>query len=271
MISSWLTYAWLDNEDRDVDYVAQELKAAGINIKLDKWDLLSGSRLWEQIDSFIQDKDKSDAWLFFATENSLNNPKCMEEYYYALDRALNSRGEKFPIIAIFPSSVDKTLIPAGIKTRLYVSLADDNWKERVLSGLRGEQSIIREGTVSPFYLKVHRMVNESTEQNYAIEMRPRAGQWSPFMVLVPLGEKGGVHPNLVHGHAGSIPMASQISISDGSSKDGNWWYIKSSNQATPSQSFYLICKELPREIGFGPVQNGQISGFTVKKENFSFD
>ena len=37
MATAWITYAW-DNEDQTIEFVAQELKAAGLNVKLDRWD-----------------------------------------------------------------------------------------------------------------------------------------------------------------------------------------------------------------------------------------
>ena len=35
----WLTYAWLDNAEQDVDYIAQELRRLGLNVQLDRWNL----------------------------------------------------------------------------------------------------------------------------------------------------------------------------------------------------------------------------------------
>src|SRR3972149_3473502 len=131
--SVWLTYAWEDNKGNDVDFVAQELVNKGIDIKLDRWNLTAGKRLWEQIESFIRDPAKSDGWLFYATQNSLGSEKCKEEYYYALDRALETRGGEFPVIALFPTTVDESLIPTGIKTRLFVSITDPEWKERIIA------------------------------------------------------------------------------------------------------------------------------------------
>ncbi|GAH97852.1 unnamed protein product, partial [marine sediment metagenome] len=122
--SIWITYAWDDNADGDVDFAAQELIRKGLDVKLDRWNLTAGKRLWEQIESFIQDPVKSDGWLLYTTQTSLGNEKCKEEFAYALDRALSTRGGDFPVIALFPATVEESLIPAGIKTRLFVSLTD---------------------------------------------------------------------------------------------------------------------------------------------------
>ena len=34
MASIWMTYAWKDNENKDVDFVAQELKGAGLTVNV---------------------------------------------------------------------------------------------------------------------------------------------------------------------------------------------------------------------------------------------
>jgi hypothetical protein len=47
-----------------------------------------------------------------------------EERAYALDRALSTRGGDFPIIALFPSSVETSLIPASIRVRLDLDAGD---------------------------------------------------------------------------------------------------------------------------------------------------
>jgi hypothetical protein len=38
MATAWITYAWKDNEDQMIEFVAQELGAAGLDVKLDRWD-----------------------------------------------------------------------------------------------------------------------------------------------------------------------------------------------------------------------------------------
>jgi len=89
MATVWLTYAWGDNRQQDVEFVAQELKDAGIEVKLDRWNIQAGKRLWEQIENFIQERKSCDAWVIYATQNSLGSEPCKEEYAYALDRAIN--------------------------------------------------------------------------------------------------------------------------------------------------------------------------------------
>src|SRR5258705_9124152 len=92
MATAWITYSWKDNQDGDVDFIAQELVRAGLAIKLDRWNIQAGKRLWEQIEKFITDADQCDGWIMYATQNSLASEPCREELAYALDRALSMRG-----------------------------------------------------------------------------------------------------------------------------------------------------------------------------------
>jgi hypothetical protein len=57
----WLTYAWVDNEEADVDHVIGELNRAGLDVHFDKRKIIAGQRLWSQIDRFITDPQQTDS------------------------------------------------------------------------------------------------------------------------------------------------------------------------------------------------------------------
>ena len=251
--SVWLTYAWEDNKDLEVDYVAQELIRAGVDVKLDRWNLTAGKPLWEQIGSFIQDSEKSDGWILYATQASLGSEKCKEEFTYALDRALNTRGEQFPVIGLFPATVDNNLIPAGIKTRLYVSTTDPDWKERIVSAIEERLPNIIKTQIEPYAITIHQRNLKRGYKKLAIEIRPRAGTWSPFFVAVPAEEKDQISPSLSHGPANRIDRGMCILFGTGDqlSSDGKLWVMYASNEATPTQSYFVFCNELPSVIFFG--------------------
>lgn len=145
MPTVWLTYAWDDNKADDVTFVAQQIQAAGLVVKMDRWVIGAGTRLWEQIENHITNPGLSDVWVIYATQISLGSQACKEEYAYALDRALHTRGGGFPVIALFPTSVDSTLIPAGIRTRLYVSLTDPDWIERIKAAAEQRSGTCQDG------------------------------------------------------------------------------------------------------------------------------
>lgn len=250
--SVWITYAWDDNKDGDVDFTAQELVRAGLDVKLDRWNLGAGKRLWEQIEKFIGEPSQSNAWLLYATQASLGSEKCKEEFAYALGRALETRGSEFPIIALFPATVDSDLIPAGIKTRLFVSITDPDWKERIVAAVEERTPSITKVNVEPYDLNIHK-----SGEGHVIEVRPRAGTWSPFIAAIPMNEKEAVSPSLSHGPAKNIPSACMLmNCGDGISSDGRLWLMYAGNQATPTQSYFIFCKRLPSILIFG-INGGQ--------------
>lgn len=256
MATVWLTYAWADNSDQDADFVAQELIRAGLQVKIDRWNLSAGKRLWEQIEHFICNAAECDGWVLYATPNSLGSEACREEFAYALDRALRARGGTFPVIGLFPATVDPALIPAAIRTRLYVSLTDPNWKERIKAAAESRAPNIPLSELAPYLLRVHSNP-QGAPQPYSIEVRPRAGTWSPFLAGVPLSERAGVNPSIMFGASGRVPFAGALfATGSGPSDDQNWWLMFAQNEATPTQSYFIHCKQLPSKLLFG-VNGGQ--------------
>lgn len=188
MATVWITYAWADNEHQDVDFIAQELQRAGLTVKLDRWNLAAGKRLWEQIDAFICKPKESDAWVLVATNNSLASEPCKEEFAYALDRALKSRGDAFPVIALFLTHADPALIPAGVRTRLYLSITDPDWKERIVAAAERRPHATSRPDVQPFHLRVHTLQWRS--KPIAIEVRRGLASGPPSLraFLLPNGK-----------------------------------------------------------------------------------
>lgn len=250
MAKIWITYAWADNQQKDVDFIAQELQQAGVEVLLDRWNILAGNRLWSQIENFICSKEESDAWLLIATHNSLSSESCKEEFAYALDRALNSRGEGFPVIGLFLGPVDQSLIPASIQTRLYVSVTDPDWKERIIAATERRGTRLQQHTVYPFHLSIHE--NQPGDKPIAIEVRPRAGVWAPFIAGIPMNEKEVVQPSIMIGPR-DIPTRSGILVNCGKefSPKEDMWVMFAGNQATPTESYYIWCSKLPSTLVFG--------------------
>lgn len=254
MSTVWITYAWADNAHGDIDFIAQELVAAGVDVKLDRWNISAGGRLWEQIQAFISDEQHTDGWLFVATHTSLESEACREEFAYALNRALKSRGEEFPVLALFPGPVDDDLIPPAIQVRLHVSMSDADWKERVIAALdRRAPSVVRQ-PVEPYALIVH---ENHPSGRIIVEVRPRAGQWAPVFAGVPSSEKEGTNPWIFVEPAGMITGTGMVmGPREGLSSDGEWWMLQLGQRATPTESLYVWLDLLPSALIFG-VGGGQ--------------
>ena len=102
--------------------------------------------------------------------------------------------------------------------------------------------------IEPYDLTAH----ESLKGAVVIEVRPRAGTWSPFVAAIPASEKKLLDPSIMHGPAKTIPVAGVLASNRSDlSQDSKWWLMSAANKATPTQSYYLFCKRLPSVIVFG--------------------
>jgi hypothetical protein len=260
----WLTYAWKDNEDEQVDYVAQEISQRGIEVCVDRTHLIPGQRLWPQLDKAISDPANCDAWAIYVTENSLRSEPCLEELAYALDRALRTRGTSFPIMGIFPAPLDRAIIPSAIATRLYVDLRMKDWAARVADGARIVAPSASPQTVPPFDFR------KWSEGNGApvYEVRPRAGRWYPFVLLVKKEERSLLR-TIAHGPAGRLPRTSMVSH-DGSisAENGALQGEQISNVIDPLNSAFAYFVSPPSQIVFGQRDE---TLFTLAPETFKND
>ncbi|OOG72180.1 toll/interleukin-1 receptor domain-containing protein [Algoriphagus sp. A40] len=256
----WLTYSWKDNEDHDVDFIAQEIEKTGIKVNLDRWTIVAGKRLWEQIEKFIVDQNHCDGWIFYITQNSLGSEPCKEEFAYALDRALNSRENSFPIIGLAQTNIDKSILPAAIKTRLYVSMTDEDWKDRILSSIENRAPNIQRPVVQPYTLDFHQFSPPGINEIWnIIEIRPRAGSWTPSFAGILQKEKNLLKPFIKYGPRGVYNQGTALYYpGESESTDGKFWLMYANNEVTTSMSLYLVCKSAnwPTTICFG-VNNNQ--------------
>lgn len=246
----WLTYCWKDNEAEQVDYVVQELRAGGLDVRFDRAQIIPGQRLWQQIDAAISDDAQCDAWAIYATRASLSSEACLEELAIALDRALRTRGQAFPIIGIFPDPLDRSLIPGAIATRLYVDLRDPQWAAKVLAGVSLVPPSTTTKGIAPFVVHTHHQGDK-----VVIEIRPRAGRWYPFLAVVPIGEQD-LLTSVLYGPAGRPPGGCMVSTGEVVMNQGGVPTHKGmqiSHAIDPLNSAYVYLKAIPSQMIFGPT------------------
>ncbi|MDZ7283502.1 toll/interleukin-1 receptor domain-containing protein [Sphingomonas sanguinis] len=243
MTKIWLTYAWKDNEEEDVDHIIAELSARGLDVGYDRVELLAGRRLWEQIDVAIKDPGVV-AWAIYVTENSLKSEPCQEELAYALDRALRTRGAKFPLIGLFPGNLDREIIPSAIATRLYVNLRTNDWAEQVVNAVKGA----RRGSQSPptpYGHALHKRPN-----GYCLEVWPRTGTWSPSYGIVPEAEAEKLR-GVSTGPRGVLDGMRMVI--DGEGYQNGVFGRVINNPVDAVNSLQINLAELPSWIEFGPA------------------
>jgi hypothetical protein len=138
---------------------------------------------------------------------------------------------------------------------LYLSTSDPDWKERIKAATENRSPNIAKNLLEPFVLKIHDI--DSSDRSKVIEIRPRAGSWTPFFAAIPLREKDEVSPTFMNGPKDRITTAGALfNTSQGLTNDNNWWGFKADNEASPYKSYYIHCKNLPSILIFG-VDSGE--------------
>lgn len=250
----WLTYAWNDNEDKDIDFIIQELDKTDLDVKFDRRNLIPGQRLWTQIGGTITDSNECDAWGIVLTPNSIKSQPCIEELSYALDRALSNKGADFPIFALL-HNINPNEMPPALKIRLCIPIENNNWTEQVVAAAYKKPTGFSPANLSDFILNQH-----LAKDGFCLEIRPRFNRISPFAVAVDYDEKisgnviscsPGPANKVPNGHVAHLYIDSETTLTDGT----HAWVWGADNEANSTSSYYLFYKKRPRRIWFGHQQN----------------
>ncbi len=77
-----------------------------------------------------------------------------------------------------------------------------------------------------------------------------------------MAEKEKIQPSIMIGPR-EVPTDSGMltNCGEGPSPDNSMWLMYAGNQSTPTESYYIWCKELPSKLIFGV--NGRAPQFTV--------
>ncbi len=178
----WITYAWLDNEDGDFNYLVSALSEAGVSARYDERVLIPGQRLWDQIANQIE-RDDLNGWAYLLTRHSISSQACREELAYALNRALRSRGSDFPLIGLL-HQLPMTEVPAPLRSRLCVDLGDSDWVEKVRAGLEKQPPFLMSVDTTNLKCRVHNPYLGDPNL-YAVEFAPRFGEIHYWRIAYP--------------------------------------------------------------------------------------
>ena len=251
----WITYAWSDNAGGDFDFLVQELSRAGVPARYDKIALVPGRKLWAQIADRIS-SDPLSGWAYLVTPSSLASGACKEELAYALQRALETKGEEFPLVGLL-HGVSIRDVPLALRVRLCVNLANPDWIEEIraaLSGTAPRRSIPEQDRL---IVKIHQGYL-SQPSRLAIEIRPRFGElrywrWA-FPRSGPQPVAWGTGPANGGGIGGTKREVFQGEgeFSDIAGTPVKFAIVGAGDPITPSASAYAVFdRELPQKCFFG--------------------
>ena len=121
------------------------------------------------------------------------------------------------------------MIPRAIRTRLYVTLSDQNWAKRVASGVAGVPPGERQAPIEPYELTRHPIPN-----GVIIELRPRAGTWYPCIAMVPISQQD-LFLDAFVSPSGSIPMVRKgVGVRSGRDKRGFFRGVEQKQTLAPA-------------------------------------
>jgi len=247
----WLTYAWSDNDEGDFDYLVQELGNSGIPTIYDKISLIPGRKLWSQIADKIE-RGPLSAWVYLITPNSIASAACQEELAYALQRALNTKGDEFPLIGLL-HKVSIRDVPLALRVRLCVNLANPDWIEEVRAGIEGVPPSRKMQTQLPYIIKTHNSYLNQLNHN-AIEIRPRFGEIAYWRLAFPSNGPQPIHWGAGPANGSGI-SSMQIGTVTGEYENiggTQMKFIGAGTPLSPSTSAYAVFEgKLPKRFFFG--------------------
>jgi hypothetical protein len=260
----WLTYAWIDNDEGDFDYLVQMLEKAGIPALYDKIALIPGRKLWSMIADKISNQPLS-GWAYLLTPNSLASNACQEELSYALQRTLETKTEEFPLIGLL-HGISIRDVPLPLRVRLCINLANPDWVEEMRAATLNQPPIRKTTDKDPYIIKIHNNYQGNNEIS-AIEIRPRFGTIMYWRFAFPID---GPQPSRWGSGPADGGGISGVKLCDISGELLNvngihMKYIGAENQLSASVSAYVIFqKAMPKLFFFGLSQEPFSSVMTGK-------
>jgi hypothetical protein len=247
----WITYAWSDNAEGDFDFLVQELSRAGISAMYDKIALVPGRKLWAQIANRIS-SDPLSGWAYLVTPNSPASAACQEELAYALQRALETKGEEFPLIGLL-HGVSIRDVPLALRVRLCVTLANPDWIEEIRAAISGAAPRRSIPAQDPLIMKIHRGYLGQPDR-LAIEIRPRYGELRYWRWAFPSSGPQPVAWGTGPANGCGIRVTEREVI-EGEYSDiagTPMKFVGAGDPITPSTSTYAVFdRELPQKCFFG--------------------
>jgi hypothetical protein len=125
----WISYPWINKEERDFAYLVTQLKNANIDAKYDSLQLLPNAHLWERTVHRLTSVG-FDGWMYILTHQCFTRRTCTEELTAAIDQTLQHMGPEFPMIGLL-HDISSQQVPPMLRVRPCISLSDPNWRQQI--------------------------------------------------------------------------------------------------------------------------------------------
>ena len=181
----WISYPWTGREERDFSSLIPQLKDAHIEAVYDSLELLPDSHLWQRITMRLMSID-FDGWAYVLTHQFLARGSCAGELISAIDQTLVQKGSDFPMVGLLHGLAAQS-VPAALRVRPCLSLADPDWKRQLSSALLRRAAQRKQGGErddSHLIWTVH-SCHDGDPSVTAVEVRTKLGTIPHWRFAVP--------------------------------------------------------------------------------------
>jgi hypothetical protein len=252
----WISYPWIDREERDFTYLVSQLKDSHIEATYDSFQLLPNTHLWERTVQRLRGIG-FDGWLYILTHQCFTRRTCTDELTAAINQALQHLGPGFPMAGLM-YGIGTQQVPPMLRVRPCVSLTDPNWKQQISEVLKCHTPQIKKGL-----MREETQFSWTLHPNYcgdpsmtAVEVSSKGESIQYWRFAIPKSSRAigwGQGPS--GGHKISHVRCSEAM---GTGKHGNhevaWFGAESSISVTES-AYAVFSEPLPEFIGFGAAKS----------------
>jgi hypothetical protein len=248
----WISYPWVNNEERDFNYLVPQLKESGIEATYDSIKLQPDARLGQRIVQRLLSIG-FDGWLYILTHQCFTRRNYTDVLTQAIDQTLFRMGPKFPMAGLM-HGIAPQHVPAVLRVLPCISLGDSDWRNRlsgVLNGYGAQGKNMRE---TRFIWKIHPSFDGDPAMT-AIEVRSRGESIQYWRFAIPKASKV---VKWGQGRAGGTEI-SRITFAEAKgngryeNQDVSWFGAANAISNTES-AFAVFNGPIPDFICFGPSQ-----------------
>jgi hypothetical protein len=252
----WISYPWMNREERDFTYLVSQLKDLHIEATYDSLQLQPNTHLWERTVQRLRGIG-FDGWLYILTHQCLTRKACTDELTTAIDRALQHMGPRFPIVGLM-YGIGALQVPPMLRVRPCISLTDPNWKQQICDLLKFQAPHAEHGES-----RNDKRFNWTVHPNYCsdpsmtiVEVSLKEGSVPYWRFAIPKSARAiewGRGPS-----GGRKILRAQCSEATGSGKYGSLeigWFGAADSISQTESAYAVFSEPLPEFICFGPAKS----------------
>jgi hypothetical protein len=252
----WISYPWMNREERDFAYLVSQLKDLNIEAAYDSLQLQPNMHLWERTIQRLRGIG-FDGWLYILTHQCFTRRTCIDELTVAIDRAQQHMGSSFPMVGLM-YGISAQQVPLTLRARPCLSLADPNWKQQISNIIKYSAPQFEKGAAGDA-MRFNWMIHPNycgDPSMTAVEVSLKGGSIPYWRFAIPKSARAiewGQGPS-----GGRKILRAQCAEATGSGKYGSHeiaWFGAARSISQAESAYAVFFEPLPEFICFGPAKS----------------